>query len=125
MTSISHIPREIASLTLSQLSETVTDSGTCVGTADDRWHPDVEPTGERGRAEYESHARKVCADCPVRSQCLLLALKTESQYGVQSHGIWGGTAPWERERMLRRIRRRTRRVAHVDELPVAVEGVSA
>jgi hypothetical protein len=108
MASISHFPREIATLTPSQLSAIVSEFGECSGTGDgeNRWYPDVEPTGAPGRVEYEHHARKVCAECLVRTECLDLALRTESRYGVRAHGIWGGTAPWERERMLRNSRRR-------------------
>lgn len=47
-------------------------------------------------------AKAICADCPVRSDCLEFAVVTN-----QEHGIWGGTS--ERER--RSIRRRRRRVA--------------
>jgi WhiB family redox-sensing transcriptional regulator len=124
MASISHFPREIASLTLAQVSAIVTEFGVCSGTGDDRWYPDVEPTGERDRAEYEATARKVCADCPVRAECLDLALRTESRHGVRPHGIWGGTAPWERERMLRSIRRRACQAARAAESQVA-EGVAS
>jgi hypothetical protein len=106
MTSISHFPPETASLTSPQLSAIVSEFGQCSGANDDRWYPDVEPADERGRAEYESYARKVCAGCLVRSECLDLALRVKSRYGVRAHGIWGGTAPWRRERMLRNSRRR-------------------
>jgi WhiB family redox-sensing transcriptional regulator len=33
----------------------------------------------------------ICADCPVRRQCLAFALDTR-----QDHGVWGGTSEQER-----------------------------
>jgi WhiB family transcriptional regulator, redox-sensing transcriptional regulator len=44
-------------------------------------------------------AKKVCAACPVRAECLEYALK----HGVED-GIWGGLSPEERA-ALRRERR--------------------
>jgi len=36
-------------------------------------------------------AKNLCAQCPVRLQCLYTAIITKEQYG-----IWGGTTPQER-----------------------------
>jgi WhiB family redox-sensing transcriptional regulator len=47
-------------------------------------------------------ARTVCARCDVRTRCLEFALSTRQMFG-----IWGGTTPEERTRLLRR-----RRLAH-------------
>ncbi len=44
-------------------------------------------------------ARRICIDCPVRSQCLEYALI----YRID-HGVWGGTSERERRRILRRRR---------------------
>ena len=44
-------------------------------------------------------AKKVCAMCEVRLECLTYALENNEE-----HGIWGGTAPWER-RLMRKGRR--------------------
>jgi WhiB family redox-sensing transcriptional regulator len=41
-------------------------------------------------------ARRVCAGCPVRLECLRTALDNREDYG-----IWGGTTPDERRDMLR------------------------
>ena len=41
-------------------------------------------------------ARRICRDCPVRTDCLTTALEDSSLTGV-----WGGTTPEER-RILRR-----------------------
>jgi WhiB family transcriptional regulator, redox-sensing transcriptional regulator len=46
-------------------------------------------------------AKRVCALCPVRDDCLGYALELEIDYGV-----WGGTTPAERKRLLRRDRGR-------------------
>lgn len=43
---------------------------------------------------YEQQAKAICADCPVREQCLEHALRTPEQYG-----IWGGMTPQERRRV--------------------------
>jgi WhiB family redox-sensing transcriptional regulator len=42
-------------------------------------------------------AKRICASCPVRANCLVSALRTG-----ESAGIWGGTTPEER-RILRRL----------------------
>lgn len=44
-------------------------------------------------------ARKICADCPVRSPCLEYALANRID-----HGVWGGTSERERRRILRQRR---------------------
>jgi WhiB family transcriptional regulator, redox-sensing transcriptional regulator len=44
-------------------------------------------------------ARKVCANCPVKSECLEYALT----YRID-HGVWGGASERERRRILRRRR---------------------
>ncbi|MBA0053488.1 WhiB family transcriptional regulator [Streptomyces sp. AJS327] len=48
-------------------------------------------------AEY---AKRVCAGCPVKSQCLTHALTFREDYGV-----WGGLDEHERAELLRRARR--------------------
>jgi WhiB family redox-sensing transcriptional regulator len=42
-------------------------------------------------------AQRVCADCPVRADCLQHALDNRI-----NHGIWGGASERERRRILRR-----------------------
>lgn len=49
--------------------------------------------GER-RAAREAAAKKICRSCAVRDICLDHALTTH-----ESHGIWGGTTPRERQRV--------------------------
>src|SRR4051812_7271740 len=55
------------------------------------------PLGE-GETAYGQidHAKSICALCAVRTQCLHLALSSDSQ-----HGVWGGLSAKER-RFLRR-----------------------
>ncbi len=59
------------------------------------FHPD----GERGadRALREQQAKAVCAECPVRRECLAHALTAREPYG-----IWGGLGETERHRLLTR-----------------------
>jgi hypothetical protein len=72
------------------------------------WFPADEPPASRPyqRARYEDYARALCAGCPVKQACLAGALAIEGRpigprQRVRAHGIYGGTAPWEREAMLR------------------------
>jgi WhiB family transcriptional regulator, redox-sensing transcriptional regulator len=44
-------------------------------------------------------ARRVCAECPVKTECLEYALK----YRID-HGVWGGCSERERRRILKRRR---------------------
>ncbi|MFF4381651.1 WhiB family transcriptional regulator [Kitasatospora sp. NPDC001547] len=61
------------------------------------------PAGESGaaRAVREQEAKAVCADCPVRRECLRHALRTREPYGV-----WGGLTEEERHGLLARHPRR-------------------
>jgi WhiB family redox-sensing transcriptional regulator len=52
-------------------------------------------------AEEDSDAAKaVCATCPVREACLEYALAAR-----EHEGIWGGTTPRERRRIIRQRRK--------------------
>ncbi len=53
---------------------------------------DVEPTA--ARVERESAAKAVCAECPVRLECLEWALIIGEAYG-----IWGGYSESERREL--------------------------
>lgn len=43
---------------------------------------------------WEWRAKKMCAECPLKNECLLEALQTNQQWGV-----WGGLNPDERKRL--------------------------
>ena len=51
------------------------------------------------RGESHEAARRLCAGCEVRSECLDYAL----EQGIH-HGVWGGTSEAERGRLRRRRR---------------------
>lgn len=44
-------------------------------------------------------ARKICAECPVKAECLEYALVNRIE-----HGVWGGCSERERRRILKRRR---------------------
>ena len=53
------------------------------------------PIGSSGPALRQTmQAKSVCADCPVRLECLEWAQSTQ-----QLHGVWGGLDEHERERL--------------------------
>lgn len=55
-----------------------------------------------------ARAQRICESCPVKQQCLDFAMQTR-----EPTGIWGGTTPEERIRVLRgRHRRPSHRTAH-------------
>jgi WhiB family redox-sensing transcriptional regulator len=45
------------------------------------------------------HARRICATCPVKDDCLEYALRNRID-----HGVWGGCSERERRRILKRRR---------------------
>lgn len=45
----------------------------------------------------ETAAKRVCAACPVRENCLLYAIANNER-----HGVWGGLTPDERDAEARR-----------------------
>ena len=60
------------------------------------------PISSTGPAERQiARAKVICAGCPVRRECLEFAVTHD-----QTHGIWGGTTPQDRQRDRRRRRRR-------------------
>lgn len=60
----------------------------CAQADPDAWFP------EQGRTA--AIARRICAACPVRLQCLDYAMAGADTWGGISTGIWGGTTPGER-----------------------------
>lgn len=67
----------------------------CAQVDPDLWFPEVGgPTRE---------AKRICARCPVREQCLEYALSDDRTSGASpfNHGIYGGLSPAERKSILR------------------------
>jgi len=64
--------------------------------SDRRWFfgPGSEIAGAKRRREVV--AKMICARCPVRRECLMLAIVTPVRYGV-----WGGAGEDERAEMRR------------------------
>lgn len=57
------------------------------------------PGGDRGQTKTMTDAAKrFCAGCPVRIDCLLYAVETRQEYGV-----WGGATEPERRRLARKV----------------------
>ncbi|MGV9534014.1 WhiB family transcriptional regulator [Streptosporangium sandarakinum] len=124
--------RSVQTQPTSILAARVASAGACVGAADpDAWFP-PEPSFHGGgsaetvrarRAEYEAVAHRLCGDCPVRAECLELALREEHDLPrTWFHGIRGGTAPWARRNMVHNRRRTARRDAR--RLTAATEAVA-
>lgn len=81
------------------------EAGACVNEDPDLFHA---PDGERGdspaAAERIAAAKKICARCDVRAECLERAISTRDR-----HAIAGGTTPDERETTARHEAREVRR----------------
>lgn len=56
-----------------------------------------------GDEDSIARAKRVCAVCPVRNECLETALAVN-----EMHGVWGGMDEHERRRLIRRRRRERR-----------------
>lgn len=59
----------------------------CAGTDTEAFYPEMGGSGV--------DAKRICARCEVRKECLDYALSR-----AEAHGIWGGTSERERRRML-------------------------
>lgn len=89
------------------------DDASCGGVAHKRpnsnpWFPHRGRGGNQGepRADLWAEARPICEACPVRAQCLALALKTERSVKTgdptsraHRYGMFGGFTPIERARI--------------------------
>jgi WhiB family redox-sensing transcriptional regulator len=91
-------------------------SSLALAATDDQWRdhalcrdtdPDLFfPVGTTGQALVQiDHAKQVCGECSVMSECLDFALATN-----QDSGIWGGLSEEER-RVIRRRRAAAQRAA--------------
>lgn len=68
----------------------------CVGYDPETWFAMAGP-GRRSqarRASASEPAKAVCAECPVRTECLEYALEAGQQ-----HGVWGGLDEHERREL--------------------------
>lgn len=63
------------------------DLAICTQTDPELFHPEKGGSGAK-------EAKKICASCPVRLQCLQHALDNDEKYG-----IWGGLSERERRRL--------------------------
>lgn len=91
-------PAAARAMTTAVLSRRVGAAGICADTRDDSWYPEF---GSR-RSALARYARRQCAGCCVIWECLELALRIESTRADASWGIWGATAPHERQALLRK-----------------------
>lgn len=66
-----------------------------LGIGTEVFYPD-DNVEDRGR-DVNDVIGKVCAFCPIQRECLDYAVVNRERYG-----IWGGTLPAERQRMIRR-----------------------
>src|SRR5579871_927708 len=76
------------------------EAGACLNADPDLFFPVA--VGDAA-GQQVSRALRICADCPVKQQCLEFAMRTR-----EPAGIWGGTTPEERVRVLRSRTRRSR-----------------
>ena len=89
----------VAALDSSVLSIRVRTAGLCTTGDAAKWFP--YGMGRRQSKRSAAYARAACLGCTVREECLELALRAEAEPSNDVHGVFGGTAPWEREAMLR------------------------
>lgn len=68
------------------------EQGLCKGVDPEIFYPVSDEDGDEAKA--------ICADCPVRIQCLEYALIARER-----DGIWGGCTERERRRIIRQRRR--------------------
>lgn len=88
------------------------DKAACKGKEPDLWFPD-------GNASTRE-AKAVCAECPVRVECLAYAIETRTDTG-----IWGGLTEAERRGVLRRNRPPRRLLCDVCAKPFVAKASTA
>ncbi|MBQ0923087.1 WhiB family transcriptional regulator [Saccharopolyspora endophytica] len=66
----------------------------------DWFHDDAR--GGRAVERQRSRARQACSGCPLRPQCLAMALEFEADDG-HSWGIWGGVSARDRREVLQAL----------------------
>ena len=77
----------------SDTARTWTGQALCVGADPELFFPSGDGPAAR--------ARRICARCPVRAQCLAYAVTADERFG-----IWGGLDPHERHNLRRHLQRK-------------------
>ena len=70
----------------------------CLDHPSEWWFPDEAPDNEQ-----LARVRFVCADCPVRRECLDYALFQDRIGPPGGHGIWAGMSEGQRASLPRRV----------------------
>ena len=70
----------------------------CRGPESAVFFPPTWPERRDERELREARAKTICAQCPVRAECLDFALRIR-----EPHGIWGGLTEAERRTALARV----------------------
>lgn len=74
----------------------------CRGADPETWFP-TRPSGrfslENPPPDVDLPAKRICGNCPVRSECLRFAMENEVR--SHRHGIYGGLNPAERRQLMR------------------------
>jgi len=76
----------------------------CRFAGDREWFFGAQDETAEAREAREAAAKAICVLCPVRRECLTLAVITPIQWGV-----WGGTGEQERAQIRRNYLRRQQR----------------
>ena len=76
-------------------------AGACLTADPELFFPIAEGTITKKQV---AQAQRICADCPVRQQCLDFAMRTR-----EPAGIWGGTTEAERQALRSAVNVRQRR----------------
>jgi len=74
-----------------------TDQAACRGAESALFFPSDSLERKEDRRDRELAAKRLCASCPVREECLEAALNHQEKYG-----IWGGYNEVERRALRRR-----------------------
>ncbi|HEY5439047.1 MAG TPA: WhiB family transcriptional regulator [Acidimicrobiales bacterium] len=73
-----------------------TDAAACRDSEGALFYPSDSAERKEDRLERELIAKRICASCGVREECLEAALARH-----ESYGIWGGLNEFERRGLLR------------------------
>ena len=80
-------------MALGLVHETWQLKAACRGPESALFFPPTTPERRDDREAREAQAKAICAECPVREDCLEYALRVR-----EPHGIWGGLTEAERRR---------------------------